>query len=61
MKRRVNSRKGSALLVVLGMLSFMVVSAVAFSMFMRESRLPSSFLRQKIVSGHLVKPPSPRR
>ena len=55
MKRRVNSRKGSALLVVLGMLSFMVVSAVAFSMFMRENRLPSSFLRQKIVSGHLVK------
>lgn len=55
MKGRVNSRKGSALLIVLGMLSFMVVSAVAFSMFMRESRLPSSFLRQKIVSSHLVK------
>lgn len=49
------SRKGSALLIVLGMLSFMVVSAVAFSAFMRQGRLPSSFLRQRILSRQLVK------
>ena len=55
MSGRVNSRRGSALLIVLGMLSFMVISAVAFSMFMRDNRLPSSFLRQKVVSNHLVK------
>ena len=55
MSGRVNSRNGSALLIVLGMLSFMVISAVAFSMFMRENRLPSSFLRQKLVANHLVK------
>ena len=55
MNGRVKSRNGSALLIVLGMLSFMVISAVAFSMFMRENRLPSSFLRQKLVANHLVK------
>ena len=48
-------RSGSALLIVLGMLSFMVVSAVAFSMYMRQSRLPSSFLRQRVAAGELVK------
>lgn len=48
-------KKGSALLVVLGMLSFMVVSAVAFSIYMRQNRLPSSFLRQNILSRQLVK------
>ena len=49
------TRQGSALLIVLGMLSFMVVSAVAFSIFMRQGRLPSSFLRQRILSRELVK------
>ena len=48
-------RKGSALLIVLGMMAFMVVSAVAFSMFMRQSRLPSSFLRQRLTASQLVK------
>ncbi|MBO7722129.1 MAG: hypothetical protein J6T01_06965 [Kiritimatiellae bacterium] len=48
-------KKGSALLIVLGMMAFMVVSAVAFSMFMRQSRLPSSFLRQRIGAAQLVK------
>ena len=51
----VSTRKGSALLVVLGMLSFMVVSAVAFSAYMRSSRLPSSFLRRTVSSRLLVK------
>ena len=39
-------RKGSALLIVLGMVSFMLISAVAFSAWMRYARLPSSFLRR---------------
>lgn len=48
-------KKGSALLIVLGMLSFMVISAVAFSAFMRYSRLPSSYLRRSSSSRMLVK------
>ena len=48
-------RKGSALLVVLGMLAFMVMSATAFSIYMRQNRLPSSFLRQRIAASLLVK------
>ena len=48
-------KRGSALLIVLGMMAFMVVSAVAFSMFMRQSRLPSSFLRQRLLAAQLVK------
>ena len=37
-------KRGSALLIVLGMFAFMLVSAVAFSMYMRASRAPSSYL-----------------
>ena len=47
--------RGSALLIVLGMLSFMVVSAVGFSIYMRQSRLPSSYLRRNVASRYLVK------
>ena len=47
--------RGSALLIVLGMIAFMVVSAVAFSALMRHSRLPSSYLRRTSSSRHLVK------
>ena len=50
-----SNRRGSALLIVLGILSFMVVSAVAFSVLMRQSRLPSSFLRQKVAAAQLTK------
>ena len=50
-----SSKRGSALLIVLGMLSFMIVSAVAFSVYMRMSRAPSSFLRRNVSSQHLVK------
>ena len=49
------SRQGSALLIVLGMLSFMVISAVAFSAYMRYNRLPSSYLRRASASRLLVK------
>ena len=48
-------RKGSALLIVLGMLAFMVVSAVSFAMFMRQSRVPSSYLRRTASSRYLLK------
>lgn len=50
-----SGRRGSALLIVLGMLSFMIVSAVAFSVYMRMSRAPSSFLRRNIATSNLVK------
>jgi len=49
------SRRGSALLIVLGMLAFMVVSAVAFSAYMRSARLPSSYLRRTAAARQLVK------
>lgn len=48
-------KRGSALLIVLGMVAFMVISAVAFSAYMRTSRLPSSYLRRTSSSRHLVK------
>ena len=53
--RRSSVRKGSALLIVLGMLAFMVVSAVGFSVYMRQSRAPSSYLRRNIAARYLVK------
>ena len=53
MKR--HSEKGSALLIVLGFLSFMVVSAVAFAVWMRTERLPSSALRRTVANRYLVK------
>lgn len=50
-----SSRKsGSALLIVLGFLSFMVVSAVAFAIYMRAERMPSSALRRAVATRHLV-------
>ena len=48
-------KKGSALLIVLGMMAFMIVSAVAFSAYMRYARLPSSYLRRSSAARHLVK------
>lgn len=50
-----NTHRGSALLIVLGMLSFMVISAVAFASYMRAARLPSSFLRRTVASRLLAK------
>ncbi len=49
------NKRGSALLIVLGFLSFMVVSAVAFAIYMRAERQPSSALRRAIATRHLVK------
>ena len=53
--RLFSSKRGSALLIVLGMLSFMVISAVSFAMFMRQSRVPSSYLRRAASSRYLLK------
>lgn len=53
--RNPSSRRGSALLIVLGMLSFMIVSAVGFATYMRYSRLPSNFLRRSNSSRLLAK------
>lgn len=50
-----HSQQGSALLVVLGFLSFMVVSAVAFAIWMRTERVPSSALRRTVANRYLVK------
>ena len=52
---KMKERKGSALLIVLGMLAFMIVSAVAFSAYMRYARLPSSYLRRTTASRELTK------
>ena len=48
-------RRGSALLIVLGMFSFMLVSAVTFSIYMRASRAPSSYVRRNAAARQLVK------
>ena len=48
-------RRGSALLIVLGMFSFMLVSAVSFSIYMRASRAPSSYVRRNASARQLVK------
>ena len=49
------AKKGSALLIVIGFLSFMIVSAVAFSIYMRAERLPSSALRRTVATRQLAK------
>ena len=48
-------KRGSALLIVLGMVAFLTISAIAFAAFMRASRLPSSYLRRTSSSRLLVK------
>lgn len=53
--KRTTNRNGSALLIVLGMLSFMVVSAVGFAVYMRQSRTPSSHLRRESTARYLLK------
>ena len=55
LRDRKKRKTGSALLVVLGFLSFMVVSAVAFAIYMRAERVPSSALRRNVATRHLVK------
>ena len=52
---RGGGENGSALLIVLGMFAFMLVSAVAFSMYMRASRAPSSYLLRNTSMRQVVK------
>ena len=52
---RGGGEKGSALLIVLGMFAFMLVSAVAFSMYIRASRAPSSYLLRNTSMRQVVK------
>ncbi len=47
-------RKGSALLIVLGFLSFMIISAVAFAIYMRVERQASSNYRHASSARHLL-------
>ena len=53
--KQMKNRRGSALLIVLGMLAFMVVSAVGFAVYMRQSRVPSSHLRREATARYLLK------
>ena len=49
------SRSGSALIIVLGFLSFMVVSAVAFAVYMRTERIASSGFHRSVAVRQMVK------
>ena len=40
------NKRGSALLIVLGVMAFVTASVVSFAVYMRESRLPSTFFRR---------------
>ncbi len=53
--KRGGFKRGSALLIVLGMMTVIVVSAVAFAAYMRYMRVPSSYLRQTSSSRLLAK------
>lgn len=48
-------RSGSALIIVLGFLSFMVVSAVAFAVYMRTERIASSGFHRSVAVRQMVK------
>jgi hypothetical protein len=48
------SKRGSALLIVLGFLSFMMVSAVSFAIYMRIERQASSNYRHAITARHML-------
>lgn len=47
-------RRGSALLIVLGFLSFMVISGVSFAIYMRTERQASSNYRHAVNGRHLL-------
>jgi len=48
------SQRGSALLIVLGFLSFMIISAVSFAIYMRIERQASSNYRHSVAARHLL-------
>nr|HQQ92261.1 hypothetical protein [Kiritimatiellia bacterium] len=47
-------RRGSALLIVLGFLSFMVISGVSFAIYMRTERQASSNYRHAVNGRHVL-------
>jgi hypothetical protein len=49
-----DSSRGSALLIVLGFLSFMIISAVSFAIYMRIERQATSNYRHTLVARHLL-------
>lgn len=49
-----SSRRGSALLIVLGMLSFLLISAVAFTIYMRVERVATSNYRHSVVARQML-------
>lgn len=49
-----HSSRGSALLIVLGFLSFMIISAVSFAIYMRIERQATSNYRHTLVARHLL-------
>lgn len=53
-KREKFQNRGSALLVVLGFLSFMIISAVSFCIYMRVERQASSTYRHSVTARHLL-------
>ena len=51
---KTSPKRGSALLIVLGFLSFMLISAVSFAIYMRIERQASSNYRHTITSRHML-------
>ncbi|MCQ2388109.1 MAG: hypothetical protein MJ138_00145 [Kiritimatiellae bacterium] len=49
------NKRGSALLIVLGVMAFVTASVVSFAVYMRESRLPSTFFRRAMAERQFVK------
>ena len=49
-----SSQRGSALLIVLGFLSFMIISGVSFAIYMRIERQASSNYRHSVTARHLL-------
>lgn len=52
--RGVHAEAGSALLIVLGFLTFMMISAVSFAVYMRIERQASSNYRHSVTARHLL-------
>jgi len=48
------SSRGSALLIVLGMLSFLLISSVAFAVYMRVERMATSNYRHSVMARQLI-------
>ena len=54
MRSNIPSRRGSALLIVLGLLAFLMISAVAFSIAMRTERSAAAAYRRNLIDRKSV-------